>query len=203
MRYKLLIILFLMGCSTDLAPDNLLKYDIAYDELDVAVGFFVSEFYDVLCMVLRFCVNNFILPTVDFTSLALRNVNRYFEHNVYIWLLFYKHSLIHEHTAYGVRFFYSFRRIFFVRGVVTFTCVVTVLLTACILDTSHLVPCGWFNLQIPTSIFSAHLTFDTLCLYIFFILILRLTVCNVVYLLQSSYKLARNFLIVVITRGIM
>jgi hypothetical protein len=133
------VILFLLGCSMDLAPDNSFQYDICFDELDFVIGTVINGICDVLCLVLRFCVNQFLLPTVDFTSVALRNVHSYFEHNMYIWLLFYRHSFIHQHTDYGVRSFYSFRKIFFVRSVAAFTIVLTVLVTACILDTKRLV----------------------------------------------------------------
>ena len=143
MRYKLLIILLVFGCSTDLAPDEFYAYDLCFDEITVMFWKVIKELSDILYMLIRFCVTDFLLPTVDFISLALCNVNSYFQHLLYIWLLFYKHSVIYQHTVYGVRCFYSFRRTIFVRGVVAFTCVLTVLLTACILDTNYLVPYGW------------------------------------------------------------
>ena len=51
MRYKLLIILFVLGCSTDLAPDNLLKNDICLDEVNVAVTGFFLDCFDMFSMV--------------------------------------------------------------------------------------------------------------------------------------------------------
>ncbi len=128
----------MLGCSTDLAPDKLLHYDICFDEVNVAMTTFIMEFYDIVCLVVRFCVSHFLLPAIDFTAWILCNVQNYFQHNVYIWLLFYKHCIVYEHTNYGVRSYYSFRKTFFARGVLAVAFVLVVLLCAFVMDTRNL-----------------------------------------------------------------
>ena len=103
MRYKFLIILFVLGCSTDLAPDNLFKNDICLDEVNVAVTGFFLDCFAMFCMVLCCFVNQLLLPAIDFTSRSLFNVQYYFRHNVHIWFLFNRLTFVYKHTEYCVR----------------------------------------------------------------------------------------------------
>ena len=144
MRYKLPIILFVLGCSTDLAPDKLFKYDICLDEVNVAVTGFFLDCFEMLCMVLCCFVNQLLLPTIDFTSRSLFNVQYYFRHNVHIWFLFNRLTFVYKHTDYCVRSFYSFTRTFFVRGALAAASVLVVLMFASSMNTGVLVGYGEF-----------------------------------------------------------
>ena len=146
MKYKLLLVLFLFGCSSDLAPDLSFKYDICLDELSVAVYGLIVKCFEIMSMVVQFCISNFILPTIELASWILSHLTHYFRHNVHIWLLFFRHSFMYRHSDYGVRSYYCFTRTFFVRGVYAATCVLVVLISASLLDTEHLFGYGKFTI---------------------------------------------------------
>ena len=143
MKYKVLIILFVLGCSTDLAPDDkfIFKLDISDDEVNVILRNVVDDLYFVLGEVVHFCLRNIILPALDFISFTVHNVDVYFQKNVYIWILFFRFDTIYKHTVYGVRSNNTFRKIFFVRSAGAAVCVLTMLLTASVFNISCLVTC--------------------------------------------------------------
>ena len=143
MRYKLLIIL-LLGCSIDFGPDEILKvkYDLCYDEVGILIMEFIDNCFNALYNVFLFLLDEIVYPTVDVVNWNLINIHQYFRHNLYIWLLFFKHSVYYQHSDCGVRSHYHYRRVFFVRTVAAAGWVTIVLMFACILNTSCLVPHG-------------------------------------------------------------
>ena len=151
MRYKLLIIVFMLGCSTDLAPDDrfLLNLSVSYDEVNVIMRNVVMDMYFLLGEIVQFCLRTILSPALDFISFTVHNVNVYFQKNLYLWILFFKFDTVYKHTVYGVRCNNTFRKIFFVRSAGAAACVLAMLLTACVFNTSCLVTCVRV-LQLPS-----------------------------------------------------
>ena len=143
MRFKILILL-LLGSSIDFGPDDPfnLKYDLCYDEIGIIIMEFIEKCYIAWCDLSRLILNEIVYPTVDVISWNLINIHHYFRHNLYIWLLFFEHSIFYRHTASGVRSYFHFRRAFFVRSVTVARCVLLILYTSCVLDTGTFVPQG-------------------------------------------------------------
>ena len=160
MKYKVLIILFVLGCSTDLAPDDkfMLHFDISCDELNVVMRNVVEDLYFVLGEIVQFCLRIFLLPAFDFISFTVHNVNVYFQNNVYIWILFYRLDTVYKHTVYGVSCNNTFRKLFFVRSAGAAACVLAMLLTACVFNTSCVkvlqLPSLWTVLCSPWQLFA-------------------------------------------------
>ena len=151
MKYKVLIILLVLGCSTDLAPDDkfMLKFDISYDEFNVVLRNIIEDLHFLLNEVVQFCLRLYLSPVLDLISFIAYNLNVYFQKNLYIWILFFKFDTIFKHTVYGVRCYNTFRRVFFVRSAGSAACVLAMLLTACVFNTSCLVTCVKV-LQLPS-----------------------------------------------------
>ena len=202
MKYKLLIIFFMLGCSTDLAPDDIILFNVSCDELDVVMRNVIVDMFFVLKEILRFCWSNYLLPAWDFTSFIVQNVHIYFDRNLYIWLLFIRLDFVHHHTVHGVRCYNSFRKVFFVRSAGSAACVLTILLTACGFNTSSLVTCGrvlqspstWTVLCTPWQIFAVKSMPSTATTYTFGLL------SSVDYYLELMYNVCTNHNILSIAR---
>ena len=114
MRYKLLILLWVLGSTTDLAPDisNPLYCCINHD-VDIMLDMIVERLIYYTKWTIDFTTSNIILPTTDFTTAILFNVTTYVNNHSFIWLLSFKLVTAYQHTGYGVRSFYCYRSVFF------------------------------------------------------------------------------------------
>ena len=151
MKYKVLIILFVLGCSTDLAPDDtfMFNFDISDDEVNVVLRNVVEDLYFLLYGFVQYFLRMFLFPVLEVIYFIVHNVNVYFQKHVYIWILFFKFNTVYKHTVYGVRCNNTFRKVFFVRSAGAAACVSAMLLTACVFNTSCLVTCVKV-LQLPS-----------------------------------------------------
>ena len=116
MRYKLLILLWVLGSTTDLAPDirNPLYSCINHD-VDVMLDMIVGRLIYYTKWTIDFITINIILPTTDFTTTIIFNITSYVNNHSFIWLLLFKLETAYHHTGYGVRSFKCYRSVFFGR----------------------------------------------------------------------------------------
>ena len=105
MRFRLLIFFIIMGASTDLAPDNLFKCDGSLDEIQVLLSTVIEQCDEILCSGLNLLMDEIYL-LLEFYCVILTNVNSYFVHNMYIWLLFHSSVNMFKHPIFGVRSHY-------------------------------------------------------------------------------------------------
>ena len=119
MRYKLLILLWVLGATTDFSNPLYCYVNPLYcyvnHFVDVMLDMIVERLIYYTKWTIDFITINIILPTTDFTMTILSNVTNYVNNHSFIWLLFFKLVTAYHHTGYGIRSFKCYRSVFFGR----------------------------------------------------------------------------------------
>ena len=138
MRYKLLVLVWILGSSTDLAPD--IQNPFYYCKPDIDVVTDLMYHFD---LSIDFIIMDFVMPILNIMAWISFNVSAYMDQHSFIWLLFFEHVTLHDHTGFSVRSFKCFRPVFFGRRAGLIMAVIllaggTTGVTSCSLGTSHL-----------------------------------------------------------------
>ncbi len=104
MRYKLLLILCLLGPVCDLAPDNLLSNCFQLDFADVW-----TNVLNIVVKCVCFLMDFIILPYFKSVACILYSVTTFIDVHMYIWFMMHDFVYVYHHTGHSVRGFYCFR----------------------------------------------------------------------------------------------
>ena len=109
MRYKLLVLIFILGSSTDLAPDYESPFYYCKPTIDVMEDLMhhLNISIDIIM--------DFVMPIIHNLACVSSNFSAFMDQHSYIWYLFYEHTTLHDHTGFSVRSFKCFRPVFFGR----------------------------------------------------------------------------------------
>ena len=96
MNYKFLILLYIFGSCTDLAPD-IVPYNVpnVYDEIIELCNYVINQIYNIIC-------SDFIEDLCIIICTCFYNFSLYIDQNSYIWFLNFVNVRDYIHTGHSV-----------------------------------------------------------------------------------------------------